>query len=293
MMEYQTVKPFLSWAGGKVRLLPELRKLYPAVMKKYCEPFIGGVQYCLTFLANCHPDEVLVNDINPDLINLYCHVRDCPDDLIDSLSRMQEEYFAAEFERKRELFELHKREFNGCFGELDDFRRAVLFLYLNKTCFNGLYRVNRSGDFNTSWGKHTHRLICDEVLLRQISSLLRDVRFLCGSYDGCEDFIDADTFTYLDPPYRPISQTASFANYAKNGFDDADQTALAAFVHRIAAKGGTFILSNSDPKNSDPNDNFFDDLYRDFTIRRVHMYRMISCKPSSRKGVSELLIFNR
>lgn len=169
---------------------------------------------------------------------------------------------------------------------------AVLFIFLNKTCFNGLYRVNSNGLYNVPIGSYKKPLICDAYNLRLISSLLKNVIIKYGDYSECADFIDSETFVYIDPPYRPLSETSSFTSYSKTVFDDKQQIQLSKFTEYISGKGAKVLASNSDPKNTDKNDNFFDDIYRNFNITRVKASRMINSKGSGRGTLNELLISN-
>ena len=163
---------------------------------------------------------------------------------------------------------------------------------MNKTCFNGLYRVNKKGAYNVPMGAYKRPLICDEENLRGISAKLQNVEIVCGDYSKARDFIDEHTFVYFDPPYRPLTATASFTSYTADCFNDDDQIALAKFVDEMAAKGAKVVVSNSDPKNPDEEDMFFDDIYAAHKIRRVSATRMINSKATARGKISELLISN-
>jgi len=167
-----------------------------------------------------------------------------------------------------------------------------LLIFLNKTCFNGLYRVNSKGLFNVPIGSYKKPPICDAENLRLISRLLENVQINCGDYSKCADFIDDNTFAYIDPPYRPLTATASFTSYSENEFCDKQQIELGKFVDEIAAKGAKIVVSNSDPKNSDESDSFFDDLYSNYTIMRISAKRMINSKATGRGNINELLICN-
>jgi len=193
------------------------------------------------------------------------------------------------------MYLLSRREYNSLrlgSSEEEDLRKAILFMFLNKTCFNGLYRVNSKGLFNVPMGAYERPLICDARNLRLCSALLQDVRITCDDYASTADFINHETFVYLDPPYRPISLTASFTAYNETVFADKEQRELAGFVDIIASKGAKVVLSNSDPKNTDLFDNFFDDLYSRYAISRVDAKRMINSKASKRGALKELLICN-
>ncbi len=294
-MKYKTVKPFVKWAGGKSQLLNDIRAKYPEKIDKYCEPFVGGGAVLLDVLANCHPKEVLINDINAELANTYSQIKNSVDELIEMLSEMQETFWAKN-DNDRKVMYLAKRErFNDLKVNGDEqinLEKAALFIFLNKTCFNGLYRVNRKGLFNVPIGSYKKPPICDAENLRLISGLLKNVQIKCGDYSKCADFIDENTFVYIDPPYRPLTATASFTSYSENEFGDKQQIELGKFVDEISAKGAKVLISNSDPKNSDESDSFFDDLYSSYTIMRVSAKRMINSKATGRGSVNELLICN-
>ena len=284
-MKYKTVKPFVKWAGGKSQLLNDIRAKYPEKIDKYCEPFVGGGAVLLDVLANCKPKEVLINDINAELANTYAQIKNSVDELIEMLSEMQETFWAKN-DNDRKVMYLAKRErFNDLKVNGDEqinLEKAALFIFLNKTCFNGLYRVNRKGLFNVPIGSYKKPPICDAENLRLISGLLKNVQIKCGDYSKCADFIDENTFVYIDPPYRPLTATASFTSYSENEFGDKQQIELGKFVDKISAKGAKVLISNSDPKNSDESDSFFDDLYSSYTIMRVSAKRMINSKATGR-----------
>ena len=211
------------------------------------------------------------------------------------LSERQETFWAKN-DNDRKVMYLAKRErFNDLKVNGDEqinLEKAALFIFLNKTCFNGLYRVNRKGLFNVPMGAYKNPPICDAENLRLISGLLKNVQIKCGDYSKCADFIDENTFVYIDPPYRPLTATASFTSYSENEFGDKQQIELGKFVDEISAKGAKVLISNSDPKNSDESDSFFDDLYSSYTIMRVSAKRMINSKATGRGSVNELLICN-
>lgn len=294
-MKYTTVKPFVKWAGGKSQLLNEIRAKYPETIDKYCEPFVGGGAVLFDVLANCHPKEVLINDINAELVNTYMQIKNNVDELIILLSDMQEGFWAKS-DADRKVMYLAKRErFNDLKVNGDEqvnLENAALFIFLNKTCFNGLYRVNSKGLFNVPMGAYKNPPICDAENLRLISQHLQNVQIKCGDYSECAEFIDENTFVYIDPPYRPLTATASFTSYSENEFGDKQQIELGRFVDEISAKGAKVVASNSDPKNADTGDDFFDDLYSSYSISRVSAKRMINSKASNRGSINELLICN-
>lgn len=288
-----TVKPFIKWAGGKGQLLDIIREKYPESINRYCEPFVGGGAVLLDILANFKPEEVLINDINQELINAYIHIRDSAEDMIDSLSDMQKKFRNMNSNQQKEYFYIQRNKFNnGIRNNTHDISMAILFIFLNKTCFNGLYRVNRQGFYNVPVGSYRKPNICDPDNIRTISSLLQNVKIKCGDYSKCSDFVDENTFVYVDPPYRPLNKTSSFTSYNENKFGDEQQIQLAQFLELLSKKGAKIVASNSDPKNIDENDDFFDDIYKNFNINRVKAKRMINSKGSGRGNLNELIIFN-
>lgn len=287
-------KPFVKWAGGKTQLLNEIRKKYPKTIDKYCEPFVGGGAVLFDVLSNFQPKEVLINDINKELINTYIQIRDNVSELIDMLSNLQKSFIELDSDNRKIMFLDKRKRYN----ELKIYTQnlgveiASLFIFLNKTCFNGLYRVNKKGAFNVPIGSYKNPMICDEKNLRNVSHLLKNVQISCGDYKNCKNFIDTDTFVYIDPPYRPLTATSSFTSYSKCEFGDKQQIELGKFITKISIKGAKVVASNSDPKNVDESDNFFDEIYNRFDINRIKATRMINSKGSNRGTVSELLICN-
>lgn len=290
---YKTVKPFIKWAGGKSQLLREIREKYPAEITRYCEPFVGGGAVLLDVLANFQPGEVLINDINPELVNTYRQVQTNVDEVIGMLKIMHEKYISGDDAARKEYYYSNRDRFNELISQPQNTaEKAALFIFLNKTCFNGLYRVNGKGMFNVPIGTYKNPPICDENNLLKISKLLNNVEIKCGDYKDCYEFIDGRTFVYIDPPYRPLNATSNFTSYTKSEFGDEQQIELARFVDSIAEKGALVVVSNSDPKNTNADDNFFDEIYSKHNISRVMASRMINSKSSGRGEISELLISN-
>lgn len=284
-----SVKPFLKWAGGKGQLLNEIRKYYPfnENITKYAEPFVGGGAVLFDVLNTYdNLEEVYISDINFDLMNTYSVIKNNVEELINLLSKYQEEYINFDTE-KRKIYYLEKRvEFNllkGNIEEIERIKKAALMIFLNKTCFNGLYRVNKKGLFNVPMGAYKNPCICDRENLFAISKKLKKVIIRFGDYKKSIDFIDEKTFVYFDPPYRPLTTTASFTAYTENGFGDKEQIELAEFIKKLDKKGAKVLLSNSDPKNLDEKDDFFDKLYHDKKIIRVEAVRMINSNSKKRE----------
>ena len=290
-----TAKPFVKWAGGKTQLLSEIRRKYPERIEKYCEPFVGGGAVLFDVLSTFNPKEVLINDINAELINTYHQIKTNSEPLISQLSALQQQYKELSEEDRKALFFAKRERYNSLKingNEVENLEKAALFIFINKTCFNGLYRVNSKGLFNVPFNNAKNPLICDEENLRACSSVLQNVKMTTGDYSLCKDFIDKNTFVYIDPPYRPLNQTSAFTSYSENDFSDVQQIELGKFIDGISEKKATVVASNSDPKNVDSNDNFFDDLYSHFKIERVYASRAINSKGSKRGKISELLVAN-
>lgn len=288
-------KPFIKWVGGKTQLLEEIRLKYPSNIEKYCEPFVGGGAVLFDILSNFKPKKVLINDINKELINTYSQIKNNCDALISQLSEIQKIYNKNILEKNKEFFYEKRNRYNELKlneSEDDNIEKAALFIFLNKTCFNGLYRVNSKGLFNVPFNNAKNPLLCDEENLRICSELLQNVEMNVGDYKKCKSFIDKKTFVYLDPPYRPLTQTSAFTSYSENGFSDKEQIELGNFITEISNKGAKILASNSDPKNTNVDDNFFDELYANFEIERVSASRMINSNAKKRGAINELLISN-
>ena len=295
--ERNVVRPFVKWAGGKNQLLPEIRKRYPGEfgeeINKYAEPFVGGGAVLFDVLSTFEIDSVYISDINKELIDTYKTIRDHSKEMIDVLSELEKKYLFSEKKAREELYYEKRQRYNEikCTLGLDIVELSSLFIFLNRVCFNGLYRVNGKGDFNVPHGTHNNPRICDEENLKKISSSLKNVEIFCGDYKGSSSFVDENTFVYFDPPYRPIKDTSSFTAYANNGFNDNDQIELAEYVKTLANCGAKIMVSNSDPKNFS-DDDFFDNIYSGFNIERVPATRLINADSEKRGKINELLITN-
>lgn len=292
-----SLKPFVKWVGGKSQLLSELEKMLPTdgerTFTKYCEPMVGGGALLFNILSKYDFEELYINDINTELMNAYQVIKSDVDSLIKKLQEMQLLFCPMDENGRKFYYYSIRDKFNNT--KLCDETatvKAAYFIFLNKTCFNGLYRVNRKGQFNVPMGAYKNPMICDEENLRNIHSALQNVTIACGDYSLSKQFIDKSTFVYFDPPYRPLSETSAFTSYNTESFDDKEQIRLAKFIDEIGASGAKIVLSNSDPKNIIEDDNFFDDLYKNYNIKRVSACRMINSKADSRGKISELLISN-
>ena len=288
-------KPFLKWAGGKGQILHEIQKKYPAELgreiNKYAEPFIGGGAVFFDVMNHYVFKDVYISDINEELIHTYITIRDSIDELIKILCEYENEYLPADADERKSIYYEKRNRFNALKMNCDNSPElAARFIFLNRTCFNGLYRVNAKGGFNVPQGSYKNPCICDEGNLRAVSKKLHNVTIVCGDYKLASEFIDHHTFAYFDPPYRPLSQTARFTAYAQDGFDDTAQAELAMFIDEISERGAYVVASNSDPKNIDEHDDFFDRLYARHEILRIEASRAINSNGAKRGKVSELLI---
>lgn len=293
-MQNQIAKPFLRWAGGKTQLLGTIAKHYQFnSCSNYVEPFVGGGAVLFDILNNHDLEHVYINDLNKELIDCYSVIKNNVDSLISELLNLQRQFSSCDSEGKKQFYYQKRKQFNDLKQKSNpnELQIASLFIFLNKTCFNGLYRVNKKGEFNVSLGKKNY-FICDDKNLRYVSTHLQNVTMTVGSYESTLSYIDDKSFVYLDPPYRPLTTTSNFSSYTETPFGDPEQIQLAKFVKEIDRKGAKFLLSNSDPKNINPNDNFFENLYKGFTIERVTARRCINCNGSKRGKLSELLIHN-
>ncbi|MBF9221989.1 DNA adenine methylase [Hymenobacter sp. BT662] len=293
----QGAKPFLKWAGGKRQLIPAIQSALPDSLRHarnltYVEPFIGGGAV-LFWMLQAYPNirQAIINDVNPDLTTAYQVIQQRPQALIKALSAIQEAYRLLPSEAaRRAYFEDVRTEFNT--RPLEAVRNTAVLMFLNRTCFNGLYRVNSKGGFNVPFGRYDQPVICHPQTILANSKLLSRVTILQGDFAQVLNHTPANSFFYLDPPYKPLSKTAAFNAYATETFDAASQERLAAFCHGLDARGHQWLLSNSDPQNTDAADSYFDDLYAAFTIRRVQAKRHINSKAKGRGKISELLISN-
>lgn len=292
-----TLKPFVKWVGGKSQLVEQIEKMLPTdgekVLTKYAEPMVGGGALFFSILSKYDFEELYISDINAELITAYQAVKNDVDNLIAKLNEMQMLFLPMDENGRKYFYYTVRERFNSTtLTEETATEKAAQFIFLNKTCFNGLYRVNRKGQFNVPMGAYKNPTICDDENLRNIHEALQNVTIVCGDYSMSKSFIDKDTFVYLDPPYRPISETSAFTAYNSDVFDDEEQIRLSKFIDEINRSGAKIVLSNSDPKNVNEDDNFFDDLYKNYKINRVEASRAINSKGDKRGKINELLICN-
>ena len=293
------VKPFVKWAGGKGSLLSQLNKYYPLELKNgeiecYIEPFVGGGAVLIDILQNYKVKEAYAFDINENLINSYNIIKNNVIELIHNLKILEKEYLSKEKEAREEYFYNIRKQYNSYKLNKDEksLQKAVEFIFLNRTCFNGLYRVNKNGDFNVPMGNYKNPTICDEENLMALSELIKNVEFQCKDYTTSQNYIKKNTFVYFDPQYRPLNITSGFTSYTKEDFNDEDQKELALFYKELSNNNVKVMLSNSNPKNINKEDCFFDNIYKGFNINEVYAKRMINANSNGRGEISELLITN-
>ncbi|WP_029688938.1 DNA adenine methylase [Thermoanaerobacter sp. A7A] len=298
-------KPFLKWAGGKTQLLDELYKRLPfsliqsGKIERYVESFVGGGAFFFFLKRNFKVKESFLIDINKELIIGYKVIQNNVNELIDELSSMEEKYLKLSEEQRKDFYynirdeyNRQKDNFDYINYNLDWVKRAAYLIFLNKTCFNGLYRLNKKGEFNVPFGKYKNPTICDADNLIEVSKALENTEIICADFEESKKYIHKNTLVYLDPPYRPLNNTSNFTSYNEDGFDDDDQRRLAQFFKEMDKRGAYLILSNSDPKNEDVDDNFFDELYAGFIIERVKAKRYINSNGDKRGDINELIIRN-
>jgi DNA adenine methylase len=298
-------KPFLKWAGGKTQLLDEFCKRLPEGLgekgriTRYVEPFIGGGAVFFYLNQRFSFEGCCIGDANEELILTYRMIRKSVKKVISELKVLESGYFARN-ENEREAFyyeirDLFNHELPGINFQKDNLqwaKRAAKVIFLNRTCYNGLFRVNRNGEFNVPFGGYKNPEILNEENLKDVATVLKNTQIIMGDFMQCLDYVDNHTFVYLDPPYRPISRTSSFTSYSKHGFSENDQHRLAALFRKLDANGAKIMLSNSDPRNQDSSDTFFDDLFSGYRIGRVPARRIINCNGARRGNINELIITN-
>ena len=268
--------PVLKWVGGKRQLMSEIEKVLPKTYTTYYEPFIGGG----AVLFELQPNKAVINDVNGELINLYNVIKDDVELLIEDLEKHENtpEYFYSirELDRKKDKYE-----------NLSNVEKASRIVYLNKTCFNGLFRVNKAGEFNSPFGKYKNPNIVDEVTLKAVSKYFNkaDIKILNGDFEASLKGIRKGAFVYLDPPYDPVSNSANFTGYDKGGFNRDEQIRLKKLCDKLDKKGVKFLLSNSAT-------DFIKDLYKDYNIKIVKAKRAINSNGNARGEVDEVLVRN-
>jgi len=269
------IPTFVKWAGGKKQLIDQFRQYFPKEINRYFEPFVGGGAIAFYIIKHYKPKEVYLSDSNEELINAYKVIKNSVEELINRL---------------KEFKKMHSKEFYYKVRaenpkDLSNLQRAVRFIYLNKTCFNGLYRVNSKGEFNVPIGSYKNPAIVNEKELREISILLQKAKIKVGQFYEIDNRIEKDDFVYFDPPYYPLSKTSSFTTYTKEDFLDKEQKNLSDLFKKLDGKGAKVMLSNSDSE-------FIKKLYVGYKINIVKASRMINCNAKGRGKINELVITN-
>lgn len=298
-------KPFLKWAGGKNQLLPVFNQRLPVhilenkTIESYVEPFVGGGAMFFNLKKKFNIKEAVISDINQELIMAYQVIKNDHGELINLLKETEKHHLELDEEGRKENYYRIRKEYNSKFNDMDFavynnrwIERTAHLIFMNKTCFNGLYRQNKIGEFNVPFGRYKNPKICDSENIKLANKALKNTEILCTNFEDTENYVNENTFVYLDPPYRPINKTSNFTTYSKDGFNDADQINLASFYSKMNDRGAFLMLSNSDPKNHDPCDEFFDELYKDFKIERVPAKRNINRDATGRGLINELIITN-
>lgn len=271
------LSPMLKWVGGKRQLLSEIVPMIDKRCSVYVEPFIGGG----AVLFNIQPKKAIINDYNKELINVYKTVRDNLDDLLAEL-KVHEKNNSSDY-----YYEIRALDREEGFKDMSDTEKAARIIYLNKTCYNGLYRVNSSGQFNSPYGRYKKPEIVNEFVLRAISEFFNsnEIEILNGDYRDTLKHIDKNSFVYLDPPYMPISSSSSFTGYTEGGFDYSKQMELKSECDKLTEQGIRFVQSNSDCEE-------IRDLYKDYKIKTVKAKRSINSVAKKRGEINEVLIYN-
>lgn len=269
------VQPVVKWVGGKRQLLKDIKEHIPKGTYKYYEPFVGGG----AVLFDLQPKNAVINDFNEELINVYIVIRDKLEELLEDLQRHEvtEEYY----------YELRAVDRKEEYKMWSDVKKASRFIYLNKTCFNGLYRVNSSGYFNTPFGRYKNPNVVNEIVLRAVSKYLNEsnIKIKCGDYEDALKRVSKNSFVYFDPPYDPISDSSNFTGYTANGFNREEQVRLKNLCDKLNKKGVKFLLSNS-------NTPFIRELYNEYDIIVVNANRSINSNANKRGEIEEVLIKN-
>lgn len=297
-------RPFLKWAGGKSQLIKEIDENLPEELaqgkiNRYIEPFVGGGAVFLYIAQFSNIEEFFIWDINPELVLAYKTIQKNVEDLIELLLKLQDKYLSFDAEERKQYFYQIRSQFNLQRQQIDfqtyhpDWvERTAQLIFLNRTCFNGLFRVNSKGEFNVPVGRYKNPKICHVNNLRSVAQILQNTQIHYGDFTDSGAFVDNRSLVYFDPPYRPLSKTANFTSYSQEIFDDSSQLRLRDFFRVLDQKGAKLLLSNSDSKNEDLTDNFFDVAYAGYPIKRVKAKRNINSKAAKRGLINELLIKN-
>ena len=297
-------KPFLKWVGGKRQLLEQFETLYPIELKlksikNYYEPFVGGGAVFFDVAQNYEIENAFLYDINDELILTYKVIQKDVYKLIEFLHRYEKQYKKLNEEKRKEFYyelrdNFNLQRFNIDYNKYSEnwIPRVAQTIFLNKTCFNGLFRFNSKGGFNSPMGRYKNPKILDEPNLLNVSKLLEIATIKKADFQEVKNDIKNNSFIYFDPPYRPISKTSSFTSYSKFNFKDDQQLQLASLFYELDQQGHKLMLSNSDPKNTNPDDDFFETIYSNFNITRVDAKRSINANGNKRNSIKEIVVTN-
>lgn len=279
-IETKEARPFLKWVGGKGRLLSQLAAFYPTQYESFYEPFVGGG----ALFFSLRPATAHINDTNTKLINTYIRIRDDVEALIAELKTLETHYYElGDLEKQKELFYEMRNKFNSDDTPSDD--KSAILIFLNKTCFNGMYRENSKGGFNVPFGKHSKPAICDADNLRIVSASLQETTITNASFESAIESAAKNDFVYFDPPYHPLNATSSFTSYAAGDFGVEDQEKLRDIYASLSKKGCKVMLSNSDTP-------LIRELYKDFNIQTVLAGRSINSVGTKRGKITEIVVTN-
>ena len=300
-----TARPFLKWAGGKTQLLDELVRRLPAeiiesgTIENYVEPFVGGGAMFFYLKRRFDINKSYLFDINQELVIAYTIIKNDPDRLIKELSVIECDYLQkSEADRQsfyyniRDLYNKQSHGFNYKKYNKKWVSRTAFLIFLNKTCYNGLFRQNGSGAFNVPIGRYKNPKICDVKNLLESNAVLKDTEIIHGDFTLSSHFINMGSLVYLDPPYRPLNKTSHFKEYTRSGFSDNDQIRLSNYFKEMDKRGAFILLSNSDPRNENQDDDFFEQLYHGYNINKTLANRMINSNVDRRGQIFELVITN-
>lgn len=276
----KAARPFVKWVGGKARLVPQLLQYFPDEYNDYYEPFAGGG--ALFFAIT--PKTAHISDLNTVLISAYKRIQSDAEGLIEELRQLEAQYRSLEtLEEKRELYLEKRAQYNAL--ENTSPEKVALLIFLNKTCFNGMYRENSKGGFNVPFGKHPNPTICDEANLRSVSAALKETTIALAPYQEAVKNAKAGDFIYFDPPYHPLNATSSFTSYHADGFSAKDQEKLRDTFKKLSERGCKVMLSNSDSE-------FINELYKEFNVHKIYAARSINSKGTGRGKIQEVLVTN-
>lgn len=272
-------KPFLKWVGGKGQLLEQFKNLFPKKYNKYYEPFVGGG----AVFFYLKPESGHINDINEVLINTYKIIKTKPHDLIELLRDLEDKFHKSKDENKKEFYYDIREKFNDI--KKPNLQKSAYLIFLNKTCFNGMYRENSKGGFNVPFGQYKNPTILNESNILEVSKLLKHIEITNTSFEECLENAEKGDFIYFDPPYYPLNKTSSFTTYSKDNFLEKEQEKLASLFKKLDKKGCYVMLSNS-------NTEFIEKLYKGYNIKKIYANRMINSVSSKRGKILEIVVRN-